>query len=89
MTKPFDFEGRKRTRLAEEGLTQLKEEVDTLIVIPNQKVISVSPHDQTYVVHEILVRECRVERDASIVRRIHWNGVMYSSSVDSTRRLSE
>jgi len=40
VTKPFDFEGLKRARQAEEGLNALKEKVDTLIVIPNQRLLS-------------------------------------------------
>ncbi|MEC9018758.1 MAG: cell division protein FtsZ [Nitrospinota bacterium] len=40
VTKPFEFEGKRRMRQAEEGIMQLKEEVDTLIVIPNQKLLS-------------------------------------------------
>ncbi|MDA0691120.1 MAG: cell division protein FtsZ [Nitrospinae bacterium] len=40
VTKPFHFEGRKRAKQAEEGLLELKNAVDTLIVIPNQKLLS-------------------------------------------------
>ena len=40
VTKPFAFEGKKRMRQAEEGIQELKEAVDTLIVIPNQKLLS-------------------------------------------------
>ena len=40
VTKPFQFEGRPRMRQAEEGILELKEAVDTLIVIPNQKLLS-------------------------------------------------
>jgi cell division protein FtsZ len=36
VTKPFDYEGRYKMRLAEEGIKKLREAVDTLIVIPNQ-----------------------------------------------------
>lgn len=40
VTKPFAFEGKRRMRQAEEGIMELKEAVDTLIVIPNQKLLS-------------------------------------------------
>lgn len=40
VTKPFEFEGRRRTRVAEEGVAALKEEVDTLLVLPNQKLLN-------------------------------------------------
>ncbi len=41
VTKPFDFEGRHRARLAEEGIAKLRETVDTLVVIPNQHLLSI------------------------------------------------
>lgn len=40
VTKPFPFEGKRRMQQAEEGIAELKEVVDTLIVIPNQKLLS-------------------------------------------------
>lgn len=41
VTKPFPFEGRKRMKLAEEGMDMLREHVDSLITIPNEKLLSV------------------------------------------------
>ncbi len=41
VTKPFQFEGKRRMILAEEGIEALKSKVDTLIVIPNQRLIDV------------------------------------------------
>ena len=41
VTKPFTFEGRRRMRQAEEGLAELRAEVDTLITIPNERLLSV------------------------------------------------
>ncbi len=41
VTKPFDFEGRRRMVNAEEGIENLKDKVDTLIVIPNQRILDV------------------------------------------------
>lgn len=41
VTKPFDFEGAKRRVNAEDGIERLKEKVDTLIVVPNQRVLQV------------------------------------------------
>jgi len=40
VTKPFQFEGRKRERQAEQGIEDLRKIVDTLIVIPNQRLLS-------------------------------------------------
>jgi len=45
VTKPFLFEGPKRMRRAKEGIAELKDRVDTLIVIPNQRLLSVVPKD--------------------------------------------
>lgn len=41
VTKPFRFEGPRRARLAEEGIDNLKEHVDTVIVIPNDRLLNV------------------------------------------------
>lgn len=41
VTKPFPFEGKKRMAIAEEGIRQLKDRVDSLITIPNEKLLSV------------------------------------------------
>lgn len=41
VTKPFNFEGTRRMVVAEEGILNLKDKVDTLIVIPNQRILDV------------------------------------------------
>lgn len=41
VTKPFSFEGVQRARIAEAGLEQLKDRVDTLITIPNDKILQI------------------------------------------------
>lgn len=41
VTKPFDFEGSKRKFAADEGVMRLKEKVDTLIVVPNQRILNI------------------------------------------------
>jgi cell division protein FtsZ len=43
VTRPFTFEGRRRSNQAEEGITSLQTRVDTLIVIPNNQLLSVIP----------------------------------------------
>ena len=42
VTRPFSFEGRSRAQRAEDGITALRDEVDTLIVIPNDKLLEMS-----------------------------------------------
>jgi cell division protein FtsZ len=41
VTKPFPFEGKKRMTVADDGITELKQYVDSLITIPNEKLLSV------------------------------------------------
>jgi len=48
VTKPFSFEGRKRTAVAMQGLEELRPFVDTLIVIPNDKLLYVVEKDTPY-----------------------------------------
>ena len=48
VTKPFRFEGRPRQEIAEEGLERLKEHVDTLIVIPNDKLLELGDKRMTF-----------------------------------------
>ncbi len=47
VTKPFAWEGSRRARQAEEGIARLKEKVDTLIVIPNSRLVEICPPDST------------------------------------------
>ena len=49
VTKPFFFEGKQRARRAELGLAMLSEHVDTLIAIPNQKLLSLGDEDLSFV----------------------------------------
>jgi len=42
VTKPFSFEGKRRYQMAENGIERLKEEVDTLIVVPNDRLLEIS-----------------------------------------------
>ena len=43
VTKPFNFEGKKRMENAEKGIENLRQDVDTLVIIPNEKLLSVVP----------------------------------------------
>jgi len=49
VTKPFPFEGKKRQALADQGIDELQDQVDSLIIIPNEKVLAVMGHDATLV----------------------------------------
>jgi cell division protein FtsZ len=48
VTKPFQFEGQRRMRLAEQGIEELSKHVDTLIVIPNQNLFRVANEKTTF-----------------------------------------
>ena len=48
VTKPFSFEGRKRERQAEQGLAELRRTVDTMIVVPNDRLLSVVPRGTSF-----------------------------------------
>ena len=48
VTKPFQFEGAHRMKVAEDGLNELQEQVDTLIIIPNQNLFRVADENTTF-----------------------------------------
>jgi cell division protein FtsZ len=48
VTKPFHFEGQQRMRLAEEGMQELQQYVDTLIIIPNQNLFRIANEKTTF-----------------------------------------
>ena len=48
VTKPFHFEGVRRMRVAEEGITELQKAVDTLLIIPNQNLFRVANEKTTF-----------------------------------------
>ena len=45
VTRPFPFEGKKRSAIADQGIDELQDRVDSLIIIPNEKVATVMGHD--------------------------------------------
>jgi cell division protein FtsZ len=49
VTKPFSFEGTQRNRIAQEGVVKLKDRVDTLIVIPNDRIFSIINKDTSLI----------------------------------------
>ena len=48
VTKPFNFEGQRRMRLAEAGIVELQKVVDTLLIIPNQNLFRVAVENTTF-----------------------------------------
>lgn len=61
VTRPFTFEGRRRTTQAEEGISALQGRVDTLIIIPNNKLLEViapdTPVQQAFLVADDILRQ--------------------------------
>ena len=49
VTKPFQFENRKRMENAEKGIAELKKYVDTIVVIPNERLLTILPEKTTLV----------------------------------------
>jgi len=48
VTRPFEFEGLRRTAIAEQGIQEMRQSVDTLLVIPNQRLFDVIDQDTTH-----------------------------------------
>ncbi len=61
VTKPFSFEGHRRRQQAEDGLENLKNKVDTLIIIPNDKILSIidkkTPITEAFTVVDDVLRQ--------------------------------
>jgi cell division protein FtsZ len=71
VTKPFLFEGRRRMAVAEDALAELKKEVDTLIVVPNQKLLdvvdrSISMIEAFSMINELIIRSVKSISDIII-----------------------
>lgn len=49
VTKPFDFEGKRRMEVAEEGLNNLRDKVDTLIIVPNQRLLEIATDNISFI----------------------------------------
>ena len=90
VTKPFHFEGQRRMRVAEQGISELQSVVDTLIIIPNQNLFRIANKQTTFadafamadqVLHsgvacitDLIVKEGLINLDFADVRRHARNG---------------
>jgi cell division protein FtsZ len=86
VTRPFLFEGRVRRRQAEDGIEALEDAVDTLLVIPNQRLLEVVPpetsileafrcadnvlYEATRGIHDIIARPSHINLDFADVRAV-------------------
>ena len=76
VTKPFTFEGRKRNRQSEDGIEQLKKVVDTLIVIPNDRLLQVTERSTSIVEAFQMVDDILLQGVQSISDLINVPGII-------------
>ncbi len=88
VTRPFGFEGRRRAMQAETGIQNLKEKVDTLIVIPNDRLLSVA-NDKTSVINAFkMADEVLMQGVAGITNLITTPGLINTDFADVKMVLS-
>jgi len=83
VTKPFDFEGQRRKAVAEEGLAVLKDKVDTLIVVPNQRLIEILDEDISFLDAMKMVDSVLAEGVNSIATLISQTGFINADFNDA------
>jgi cell division protein FtsZ len=76
VTKPFQFEGARRMRIAEAGIEELKKNVDTLIVIPNQNLFRIASERTTFAEAFVLADQVLYSGVACIVDLIVKEGLI-------------
>lgn len=76
VTKPFQFEGSRRSRIAEAGIVELRQFVDTLIVIPNQNLFRIANDKTTFAEAFILADQVLYSGIACIVDLIVKDGLI-------------
>ncbi|MBU1210936.1 MAG: cell division protein FtsZ [Alphaproteobacteria bacterium] len=76
VTKPFQFEGSRRMRMAEAGIAELRQNVDTLIVIPNQNLFRVANEKTTFAEAFLLADQVLYSGVACIVDLIVREGLI-------------
>jgi cell division protein FtsZ len=88
VTKPFQFEGARRQRIAEIGIAELKQYVDTLIVIPNQNLFRVANERTTFAEAFVLADQVLYSGVACIVDLIIKEGLINLDFADVRTVLS-
>ncbi len=83
VTKPFDFEGQRRREIAEEGLAALKDKVDTLIVVPNQRLIEILDENVSFLDAMKMVDSVLAEGVNSIATLISQTGFINADFNDA------
>jgi cell division protein FtsZ len=83
VTKPFDFEGSRRKEIAEEGLAALRDKVDTLIVIPNQRLLEIVDESVSFIDAMKMVDSVLAEGVSSISNLISQTGYINADFNDA------
>lgn len=83
VTKPFDFEGNRRTDVADEGIAALKDKVDTLIIVPNQRLLEVADENVSFIEAMKLVDSVLAEGVNSISNLISQTGYINADFNDA------
>ena len=83
VTKPFDFEGQRRRDVADEGLAALKDKVDTLIVVPNQRLIEILDEEVSFLDAMKMVDSVLAEGVKSIATLISQTGFINADFNDA------
>ncbi len=89
VTKPFQFEGARRMRIAEAGIAELRKYVDTLIVIPNQNLFRVANEKTTFAEAFILADQVLYSGIACIVDLIVKEGLINLDFADVRTVMSD
>ncbi len=89
VTRPFSFEGARRGAQAEEGIQRLKEKVDTLIVIPNDRLIAVADEKTTMVNAFQMADEVLLQGVGGITSLITTPGLINTDFADVRTVLTE
>ena len=82
VTRPFGFEGRRRSVQAEQGITELREAVDTLIVIPNDRLLEISDQETSVLQAFRLADDILLQGVAGITELITTPGLINTDFAD-------
>ena len=89
VTKPFMFEGKKRMKNADEGWDKLREHVDTIITIPNDRLISLSQKNTTFIESMKMADDVLVQAVKGITDLINLRGYINPDFADVRAVMNE
>jgi cell division protein FtsZ len=82
VTRPFSFEGKRRRRTAAAGIEELKDVVDTLVVIPNDRLVALAGTDMSTMDAFKLADKVLLDAVRSVVDLVHVKGVVNADFAD-------